>query len=31
MNLKEFYEENIGKEFCNILSLALSKDFRQNH
>lgn len=31
MNLKEFYEENIGKEFCGIISSALSKDFRQNH
>ena len=31
MNLKEFYEENIGREFCGILSSALSKDFRQNH
>ena len=31
MNLKEFLEENIGKEFCGIISSALSKDFRQNH
>ena len=31
MRLKEFYEENIGKEFCNILSSALSKDFRQDN
>ena len=31
MRLKEFYEENIGREFCGILSSALSKDFRQNH
>ena len=28
MRLKEFYEENIGREFCGILSSALSKDFR---
>ena len=31
MRLKEFYEENVGKTFCGILSSALSKDFRQNH
>ena len=31
MNLKEFYEENVGRTFCGILSSALSKDFRQNH
>ncbi len=31
MNIKEFYEENIGKEFCGIISSALSKNFRQNH
>ena len=31
MRLKEFYEENIGRTFCGILSSALSKDFRQNH
>ena len=31
MNLKDFYEENIGKEFCGIISSALSKEFRQNH
>ena len=31
MNLKEFYESNVGRSFCGILSSALSKDFRQNH
>ena len=31
MRLKEFYEENIGRTFCGILSSGLSKDFRQNH
>ena len=31
MNIKEFYEENIGREFCGIISSALSKNFRQNH
>ena len=31
MNLKEFLEENIGKEFLGLISSALSKDFRQNH
>ena len=31
MRLKEFFEENIGSEFCGIISSALSKDFRQNH
>ena len=32
MNLKEFYEENIGREFLGVVSNALSrKDFRQNH
>ena len=31
MNLKEFYEENVGRTFFGILSSALSKDFRQNH
>ena len=32
MNLKEFYEENIGREFLGVISNALSrKDFRQNH
>ena len=31
MNLKEFLEENIGAEFCGIISSALSKDIRQNH
>ena len=31
MRLKEFYEDNVGRTFCGILSSALSKDFRQNH
>ena len=31
MNLKEFYEENVGATYCGIISSALSKDFRQNH
>ena len=32
MNLKEFYEENIGREFCGLVSNALSRrDFRSNH
>ena len=31
MRLKEFLEENIGAEFCGIISSALSKNFRQNH
>ena len=31
MRIKEFYEENVGRSFCGILSSALSKDFRQNH
>jgi len=31
MRLKEFYEENVGRTFCGILSSALSQDFRQNH
>jgi len=31
MRPKEFYEENVGRTFCGILSSALSKDFRQNH
>lgn len=31
MNLKEFLEENIGKEFCGLVSNALSRrDFRSN-
>ena len=29
MRLKEFYEENVGREFCGIMSSTLSKDFRQ--
>ena len=31
MRLKEFLEENIGAEFCGILSSALSKGFRRNY
>ncbi|MBR5086848.1 MAG: hypothetical protein IKX31_07570 [Muribaculaceae bacterium] len=31
MNIKEFYEENLGWQFCGLISSALSKDFRQNH
>ena len=31
MRLKEFYEENLGRTFCGILSSALSKDIRRNH
>ena len=32
MRLKEFYEENIGREFLGLISNALSrKDFRHNH
>ena len=32
MRLKEFYEENIGREFCGLVSNALSRrDFRSNH
>ena len=31
MNLKEFLEENIGKEFCGIISSALSKDFQKRN
>ena len=31
MNLKEFYEENIGREFCGIVANALSRrDFRSS-
>lgn len=32
MRIKEFYEENVGREFCGIVSNALSRrDFRSNH
>ena len=31
MRLKEFYEENIGRSFCGIVSSAWSKDFKKNH
>ena len=31
MNIKEFYEDNIGKAFTGILCSALSKDFGRNH
>ena len=31
MNIKEFYEDNIGKSFTGILCSALSKDFGRNH
>ena len=32
MKIKEFYEENIGREFCGLVSNALSRrDFRSNH
>ena len=32
MNLKEFYEENVGRQFCGIVADALyQKKFRQNH
>ena len=31
MNIKEFYEDNIGKSFTGILSNALNKDFGRNH
>ena len=31
MNIKEFYETNIGKAFTGILCSALSKDFGRNH
>ena len=31
MNIKEIYEENLGSQFCGLISSALSKDFRQNH
>lgn len=31
MNIKEFYEDNIGKSFTGIISNALNKDFGRNH
>ena len=31
INIKEFYEDNIGKSFAGILCSALSKDFGRNH
>ena len=31
MNIKEFYENNIGRSFTGILCSALSKDFGRNH
>ena len=31
MNIKEFYEDNIGKSFAGILCTALSKNFGRNH
>ena len=31
MNIKEFYETNIGKAFTGTLCSALSKDFGRNH
>lgn len=31
MNIKEFYEDNIGKAFTGTLCSALSKDFGRNH
>ena len=31
MNIKEFYEDNIGRSFTGILCSALSKDFGSNH
>ena len=31
MNIKEFYETNIGKAFTGILCSALSKDFGRTH
>ena len=30
MNLKEFFESNIGRSFTGILSNALNKNFGQN-
>ena len=31
MRTKEFMEENLGWQFCGLISSMLSKDFRQNH
>ena len=31
MNIKEFYEDNIGKSFTGIISNALNKNFGRNH
>ena len=31
MNIKEFYEDNIGRSFTGILCSALSKDFGRNY
>ena len=32
MNLKEFYEENVGRTFCGIIADALNlNNFRRNH
>ena len=31
MNLKEFYEENIGREFVGIINEALDDNFRRKH
>ena len=32
MNIKEFYEENLGWQFCGLISSALSKkNFSRNH
>ena len=30
MNIKEFYEDNIGKSFTGIISNALNKNFGRN-
>ena len=32
MNIKEFYEENLGKQFCGIIADSFNdKKFRRNH
>ncbi len=31
MRTKEFLEDNLGWQFCGLISSALSKDFRENH
>ena len=32
MNIKEFYEENLGKQFCGIIADSFNdKNFRRNH